>query len=65
MKKLTRSQTNRKIAGVCGGLGKYFAIDPTIVRLIVILLALSTAVFPIVLCYILAVAIMPNEGNAY
>ncbi|MFA5075480.1 MAG: PspC domain-containing protein [Candidatus Babeliales bacterium] len=34
MKTLYRSRTNKKIAGVCGGLGKYFDIDPIIIRLI-------------------------------
>jgi phage shock protein C len=34
MKKLYRSTTDRKIAGVCGGLGEYFDIDPVIVRVI-------------------------------
>lgn len=33
-KKLYRSRTDRKIWGVCGGLAKYFDIDPTIVRVI-------------------------------
>lgn len=37
-KKLVRSRTNRQIAGVCGGLGEYFNIDPTIVRLVFLLL---------------------------
>lgn len=39
-KKLYRSRTNKKIAGVCGGLGQYFNIDPTIVRIIFLLLLL-------------------------
>lgn len=34
MNKLHRSKNNRWIAGICGGLGEYFNIDPTIVRLI-------------------------------
>ena len=33
-KKLYRSSTNRVICGVCGGLGEYFGVDPTVVRLI-------------------------------
>ena len=33
-KKLYRSQTDRKIWGVCGGLAKYFDVDPTIIRVI-------------------------------
>ena len=33
-KRLTRSTTDRRIAGVCGGLAKYLGIDPTVVRII-------------------------------
>lgn len=36
-KKLTRSADNRWLAGVCGGLGEYFNIDPTLIRIIVVL----------------------------
>lgn len=36
-KKLYRSKDDRMIAGICGGLAKYFSIDPTIVRLITVL----------------------------
>jgi phage shock protein PspC (stress-responsive transcriptional regulator) len=36
-KKLYRSKTDRKIAGICGGLAEYFNIDPTIVRLLFVL----------------------------
>lgn len=39
-KKLTRSTDNRWLAGVCGGLGEYFNIDPTLVRIIVVLATL-------------------------
>jgi phage shock protein PspC (stress-responsive transcriptional regulator) len=40
MKKLYRSNTNRKLSGVCGGLAEHFDIDPTIIRLIFIFLTL-------------------------
>ncbi|MEE0895085.1 MAG: PspC domain-containing protein [Bacteroidales bacterium] len=40
MKKLYRSNTDRKLCGVCGGLAEYFDIDPTIIRLIFIFLTL-------------------------
>ena len=33
-KKLTRSTTDKKIAGVCGGLAKYLVVDPTVIRII-------------------------------
>ena len=36
-KKLLRSRTDRKIAGVCGGMAKYFRVDPVLVRLIFVL----------------------------
>ncbi|MCQ2272348.1 MAG: PspC domain-containing protein [Bacteroidales bacterium] len=39
-KRLTRSRTDRKIAGVCGGLAQYLNIDPTLVRIIFLILLL-------------------------
>ncbi len=39
-KRLTRSETDRKIAGVCGGLAEYFDMDPTLVRVAAVVLAL-------------------------
>ena len=39
-KRLTRSQTDRMIAGVCGGLGNYFGIDATLVRLVFVAMTL-------------------------
>lgn len=40
MKKLYRSNTNRKLCGVCGGFAEYFDLDPTIMRLLVVILTL-------------------------
>jgi phage shock protein PspC (stress-responsive transcriptional regulator) len=59
MKRLYLSRTEKKIAGVCGGLSEYFDIDPTIVRLLVILGAFVTAVVPVVIGYIIAWIIVP------
>ena len=57
MKKLYRSNTDRMIAGVCGGLADYINIDPTIIRLIfVVLLLMGTGGFWI---YIILWAIVP------
>jgi phage shock protein C len=42
--RLTRSRTESIIAGVCGGLGEYFGVDPVIVRLIFVLITLTTGV---------------------
>lgn len=60
MKKLTRTRTDRKIAGVCGGLGKYLGIDPTVIRIIFLFLALPGG-FPGILPYIILWIVMPEE----
>jgi phage shock protein C len=57
-KRLYRSQKNKMIAGVCGGLAEYFNIDPVIVRLIFVILLLSAAL-PGILPYIILWAITP------
>lgn len=61
-KKIYRSKTNRMISGVCGGLGEYFSIDPTIIRLFWLLLAISTSGGGII-AYIIAIIIMPEEDD--
>ena len=58
MKKLTKSNTKRGLAGVCGGIAEYFGCDPTIIRLLFI--ALSIFVGSGLLLYILAAIIMPG-----
>lgn len=60
MKKLYRSKTDRKIAGVCGGLAEYFNIDPTIVRVIAVLLLLPGG-FPGFLAYIILWIVIPEQ----
>ncbi len=60
-KKLYRSKTDRKIAGVCGGLAEYFDIDSTLCRLAYLFLLIITGVVPFVLLYIVAAVIMPEE----
>ena len=59
VRKLYRSIENRKIAGVCGGFGEYFDIDPIIIRLI--LIALFFAVGFGFLAYIVAWIIVPEK----
>ena len=61
MKKLYRSNTNKMLAGVCGGIGEYFNVDPTPVRLGFV--ALSFLAGGGLLVYILATIIIPKEGT--
>jgi phage shock protein C len=58
-RRLMRSSTDKKIAGVCGGFADYFDLDPTIVRLIWIVLTFFSAVFPGIVVYLIAWLIMP------
>jgi len=58
--RLMRSSRNRMIGGVCGGIGEYFNIDPTLIRIIVVVLALLPA-GPMVLVYIVAWIIIPLD----
>jgi len=60
MKRLNRSVTDRKIAGICGGIGEYLDVDPTVVRLITIILALATGLIPMTIGYIIAWFIIPE-----
>jgi Putative stress-responsive transcriptional regulator len=59
-RKLYLSDTNKKLGGVCGGIGEYFGIDPTIVRLLWFLsIFLSGAG---ILAYIVAWIVMPRQS---
>jgi len=60
-KLLKRSTTSKVIAGVCGGLGKFFGMDPVIWRLIFILGALFSIVAPFSIIYIIMWAVVPKE----
>ena len=59
MKKLYRSITDRRIAGVCGGLGEYFEVDPNVIR--VLAAALTLAGGSGVLAYIIAWIVVPEQ----
>jgi phage shock protein PspC (stress-responsive transcriptional regulator) len=59
-KKLYRNRTDKMIAGVCGGLGKYLEIDPTLVRLVFVLLLLF-GIGSGLLVYIAMLLIIPEE----
>lgn len=59
--RLNRSRTDRMIAGVCGGLGLYFGVDPVIVRLIFVVLAITTFITPLI--YPILWLIMPESGT--
>ncbi|MCR4324778.1 MAG: PspC domain-containing protein [Candidatus Curtissbacteria bacterium] len=61
-KKLYRSRKDKVFAGVLGGLGEYFDVDPTILRLAFVALVILTGIFPGVILYIISVFIVPRKG---
>ncbi len=60
-KKLYRSREHHLLMGLCGGVGKYYDVDPNLVRLISAVVTVLTGVFPGVIAYILGVLIIPIE----
>ena len=58
-KKLYKSNTDKKLFGVCGGLAEFFGIDSTIVRLILVLAILFAGCG--LLAYLIAALVMPNK----
>jgi phage shock protein PspC (stress-responsive transcriptional regulator) len=62
-KRLYRSQDDRMIAGVCGGIADYFDIDPTLVRLLFVFGALGTF-SGLFWAYIIMMFIVPEEVPA-
>jgi len=61
-KKLKRSRSNRVIAGVCGGVGEYFNIDPVVVRIIWVLIAFMPG-GPGFLAYLVCALIIPEDDG--
>ena len=62
-RKLHRSVKTKILGGVCGGIAETYDLDPTLVRLIFILLAIFSWGGPAILGYIVAWMIMPEEGQ--
>jgi len=60
-RKLYRSRSDRMLGGVCGGLAKYFDVDPTIVRVIAVLLVFANGVG--IVAYVIMAIVVPLEGS--
>ena len=61
-KKLVRSKANRMQCGVCGGIGEYLNVDPTIVRLICLLCSVASCGTGL-LVYIVAAIVIPEDND--
>ncbi len=61
MKKLYLSNVDRKIGGVCGGIGESYDVDATIVRLVWVIIDIFTGFIPGIIAYIIAWIIIPQR----
>lgn len=60
VRKLDRSREDRMIAGICGGMGEVYNVDPTLIRLGLVFLGLATAIMPLLVAYIVGIIIIPQ-----
>jgi len=62
-RRLHRSRSNRMLAGVCGGLAEWLGWDPTLVRILYIVLSIASAAFPGILVYLVLWVVMPERQS--
>lgn len=60
MKRIYRSKTDAKLAGICGGLGEILAIDSTLIRLAFVFVAMATGLLPMIITYFIGWIIIPE-----
>jgi len=61
-KRVLRKSSNRMIAGVCGGIADWLGWDPTLVRILYVLVSILSVAFPGILVYILLWIVMPSDS---
>ncbi len=61
--KLRRSRSDKVIAGVVGGLAKYFGMDLTIARVLFVVVSVISAAFPGILVYVVLWVVLPQESE--
>ncbi|NOR45141.1 MAG: PspC domain-containing protein [Candidatus Delongbacteria bacterium] len=61
--KLTKSKKNSMLFGICGGIAKWLDWDPTLVRILYVLVSILSAAFPGILVYIILIFVMPDPDE--
>lgn len=61
MKKLYRSQHNKVLAGILGGIGEYFDVDPIVIRVFFVFFAFAAGILPFVIAYIICLFLIPKR----
>ena len=60
MKRLYRSQTDKKVAGIFGGIAEVYNIDPSLLRLLAVFLGVATGFLPLLITYLVGWIILPK-----
>lgn len=60
VKRLYKSRRNKMVSGVCGGIAEYFNTDPTVIRLLAVVIMFCTAFIPFFIGYAICSAIIPE-----
>lgn len=63
MKRLYKNEHDEVLTGVIGGVGEYFDIDPTLIRIGFVILVFVTGVFPGIIAYIIAYFLVPDRPH--
>ncbi|MCA9487269.1 PspC domain-containing protein [Candidatus Woesearchaeota archaeon] len=63
VKHLYRSKENRIFAGIIGGVGEFFDVDPVILRVLFVIVTLVTAFLPLFLLYLICIFIIPENPH--
>lgn len=58
-----RSRHDRMLAGVCGGIAQRFGWNPTLLRVVFVIVSLASAAFPGILVYLILWLLMPEEST--
>jgi len=63
MKRIYRSKTDKKIFGICGGIGEAYDIDPNVIRIVVVFLCFLTGLIPLIVTYVVARLLLPEADH--
>ena len=64
-KKLYKIEQGKVLCGVCGGIAEYMNLDPNIIRLLTVLLAVFSAFFPLLIAYIIMACLLPDKSMTF
>lgn len=64
-KKLYKTEQDKVFCGVCGGIGEYLNLDPNVVRLLAVLIAVFSACVPTVIAYVVMACVLPFKSQTF